>query len=191
MKIVDRKLEDILIIELDCHYDERGYFMEIFNQAEFDKLGIDFKPVQDNCSHSLKKGTVRGLHFQKNKYAQAKLIRCTKGCFYDLATDVRKGSPTFGETAVIKLSEDDHKLVFIPKGFAHGVAILEDDSEYTYKVDALYNGKPENNGGLSCLYDSNKLDIHALLEGTDLILSSRDIDGVSSSLETLDTDFVY
>ncbi len=191
MKIVDRKLEDILIIELDCHYDERGYFMEIFSQAEFDKLGIDFKPVQDNCSHSLKKGTVRGLHFQKNKYAQAKLIRCTKGCFYDLATDVRKGSPTFGETAVIKLSEDDHKLVFIPKGFAHGVAILEDDSEYTYKVDALYNGKPENNGGLSCLYDSNKLDIHALLEGTDLILSSRDIDGVSSSLETLDTDFVY
>ena len=191
MKIIDRKLEDILIIELDCHYDERGYFMEIFSQAEFDRLGIDFHPVQDNCSHSLKKGTVRGLHFQKNKYAQAKLIRCSKGSFYDLATDVRKGSPTYGETAVIKLSEDDHKLVFIPKGFAHGVAILEGDSEYTYKVDALYNGKPENNGGLSCLYDSSKLDIRALLEGTELILSSRDIDGVSASLETLDTDFIY
>lgn len=191
MKIVDRKLEDILVIELDCHYDERGYFMEIFSEAEFERLGIDFKPVQDNCSHSLKKGTVRGLHFQKNQYAQAKLIRCTKGCFYDLATDVRKGSPTFGETAVIKLSEDDHKLVFIPKGFAHGVAILEDDSEYTYKVDALYNGEAKNNGGLSCLYDASKLDIRKLLGDTELILSSRDIDGVSSSLETLDTDFIY
>lgn len=191
MRIVDKKLDDVLVIELDCHEDERGYFMEIFSEAEFKRLGIDFKPVQDNCSHSLKKGTVRGLHFQKNQYAQAKLIRCTKGSFYDLATDVRKDSPTFGETAVIKLSEDDHKLVFIPKGFAHGVAILEDHSEYTYKVDALYNGEAQNNGGLSCLYDSSKLDIHGLLGDTELILSNRDIEGVSSSLDTLDTDFIY
>ncbi len=191
MKIIDKKLNDVLVIELDCHKDDRGYFMEIFSQKAFDDLGIDFKPVQDNCSHSLKRGTVRGLHFQKNNYAQAKLIRCTKGSFYDLATDVRKGSPTYGETAVIKLEENDNKLVFIPKGFAHGVAILEDDSEYTYKVDALYNGKPENNGGLSCLYDSNKLDIKGLLEGSELILSDRDIKGVSPNLENLDTDFIY
>lgn len=191
MKIIDKKLTDVLVIELDCHKDDRGYFMEIFSQKAFDDLGINFKPVQDNCSHSLKKGTVRGLHFQKNNYAQAKLIRCTKGSFYDLATDVRKGSPTYGETAVIKLEENDNKLVFIPKGFAHGVAILEDDSEYTYKVDALYNGKPENNGGLSCLYDSNKLDIKGLLEGSELILSDRDIKGVSPNLENLDTDFIY
>ena len=191
MKIIDKKLNDVLVIELDCHKDDRGYFMEIFSQKAFDDLGINFKPVQDNCSHSLKRGTVRGLHFQKNNYAQAKLIRCTKGGFYDLATDVRKGSPTYGETAVIKLEENDNKLVFIPKGFAHGVAILEDDSEYTYKVDALYNGKPENNGGLSCLYDSNKLDIKGLLEGSELILSDRDIKGVSPNLENLDTDFIY
>ena len=191
MKIIDKKLNDVLVIELDCHKDDRGYFMEIFSQKAFDDLGINFKPVQDNCSHSLKRGTVRGLHFQKNNYAQAKLIRCTKGSFYDLATDVRKGSPTYGETAVIKLEENDNKLVFIPKGFAHGVAILEDDSEYTYKVDALYNGKPENNGGLSCLYDSNKLDIKGLLEGSELILSDRDIKGVSPNLENLDTDFIY
>ena len=191
MKIIDRKLNDILVLQLDCHYDNRGFFMEIYSQAEFDRLGIDFKPVQDNCSHSLKKGTVRGLHFQKNDYAQAKLIRCTKGSFFDLATDVRKGSPTYGETAVIKLAENDNKLVFIPKGFAHGVAIIEDESEYTYKVDAFYNGKPENNGGLSCLYDASKLNIKELLGGVDLILSDRDIEGVSATLETLDTDFVY
>ena len=81
--------------------------------------------------------------------------------------------------------------MFIPKGFAHGVAIIEDESEYTYKVDAFYNGKPENNGGLSCLYDASKLNIKELLGGVDLILSDRDIEGVSATLETLDTDFVY
>lgn len=191
MKIIDKILNDVLVIELDCHEDARGYFMEIYNQDAFDKLGIDFHPIQDNCSYSTKRGTVRGLHFQKEPYAQAKLIRCTKGSFYDIAVDVRKGSPTYGKASCIRLEENDHKLVFIPKGFAHGVAIIDDESEYTYKVDSLYNGLPENNGGLSCLYDKNELDFDKLLPDTKLILSDRDIEGVSPTLETLDTNFVY
>lgn len=191
MKIVQEYLNAVKVISLDRHPDARGYFMEIYSQDEFDRLGIDFHPVQDNCSHSLKRGTIRGLHFQKEPYAQAKLIRCSEGSFYDLAVDCRKNSPTYGKAVCIKLTKNDDLLVFIPKGFAHGVAIIEDDSEYTYKVDACYNGAPENNGGISCFYDPEQLNWDELLPDTELILSDRDRTGVSPTLEELDSGFVY
>ncbi|MBE6122887.1 MAG: dTDP-4-keto-6-deoxy-D-glucose epimerase [Erysipelotrichaceae bacterium] len=191
MKIVQEYLNAVKVISLDRHPDARGYFMEIYSQDEFDRLGIDFHPVQDNCSHSLKRGTIRGLHFQKEPYAQAKLIRCSEGSFYDLAVDCRKKSPTYGKAVCIKLTKNDDLLVFIPKGFAHGVAIIEDDSEYTYKVDASYNGAPENNGGISCFYDPEQLNWDELLPDTELILSDRDRTGVSPTLEELDSGFVY
>ena len=191
MEIVQEYLNAVKVISLDRHPDARGYFMEIYSQDEFDRLGIDFHPVQDNCSHSLKRGTIRGLHFQKEPYAQAKLIRCSEGSFYDLAVDCRKNSPTYGKAVCIKLTKNDDLLVFIPKGFAHGVAIIEDDSEYTYKVDASYNGAPENNGGISCFYDPEQLNWDELLPDTELILSDRDRTGVSPTLEELDSGFVY
>ncbi|MBQ9154616.1 MAG: dTDP-4-dehydrorhamnose 3,5-epimerase family protein [Solobacterium sp.] len=191
MKIVQEYLNAVKVISLDRHPDARGYFMEIYSQDEFDRLGIDFHPVQDNCSHSLKRGTIRGLHFQKEPYAQAKLIRCSEGSFYDLAVDCRKNSPTYGKAVCIKLTKNDDLLVFIPKGFAHGVAIIEDDSEYTYKVDASYNGAPENNDGISCFYDPEQLNWDELLPDTELILSDRDRTGVSPTLEELDSGFVY
>lgn len=191
MKIVSEYLDAVKVISLDRHSDQRGYFMEIYSQDAFDRLGIDFHPVQDNCSSSLKRGTLRGLHFQKGPYAQAKLVRCIEGSFYNLAVDCRKGSPTYGKAVCIRLAKDDDLLVYIPRGFAHGTAIIEDNSAYTYKVDNAYNGAPENNGGISCFYDREQLNWDELLPDTELILSDKDISGVSAVLEELDSGFVY
>lgn len=191
MKITDIRLNAVKVISLDCHPDERGYFMEIYNQEAFAALGIHDVFLQDNYSFSEKRGTVRGLHFQKSAFAQSKLIRCVRGSFYDIAVDVRRNSPSFGKAAVIRLDEKDCKLVYIPHGFAHGVAIIEDQSAYSYKVDSLYNGIPEHNGGLSCFYDPDELNWKELLPDTHLILSKRDTEGVAEKLDSLDTDFIY
>ena len=191
MKILETRLDAVKVIALDCHKDERGYFMETYNQKSFEDMGIHDVFVQDNYSFSDRRGTVRGLHFQKSRFAQSKLIRCVKGAFYDIAVDVRKNSPTYGKASVIRLEEDDGKLVYIPHGFAHGVGIIKDCSSYHYKVDNLYNGIPENNGGLSCLYDSGELDWKYLLPDTKLILSSHDTIDVAESIDVLDTDFIY
>ena len=191
MNTTETLLNAVKIIQLNRHSDERGFFTEIYNQNSIDALDISFRPVQDNCSRSTKKGTVRGLHFQKEPYAQAKLIRCTRGEIYDIAVDVRKGSPTFGKAAVVHLFEDDDKLVYIPKGFAHGVLIMRDQSEYNYKVDNVYNGQKENNGGLSIFYDRNELDIYGMLGNDDVILSEHDRNEVSPVLAELDTNFIF
>ena len=111
MKITAEYLNAVKVISLDRHRDDRGFFMEIFSQPELERLGIDFHPVQDNRAHSLKRGTVRGLHFQRGEYAQAKLIHCTAGSFYNLAADLRIGSPTFGQTVCLLLKEEDDLLV--------------------------------------------------------------------------------
>ena len=191
MKIIETRCTDVQVIELDCHVDQRGYFMEIYNQDAFHELGIDTVFVQDNCSFSSKRGVIRGFHFQKVPYAQAKLIRCTEGSFYDIAIDVRKGSPTYGKASCILLKKDDHKLVYIPRGFAHGVAIVEDNSAYNYKVDNVYNGEPQNNGGLRYNYSKEELDWDQLLPDTKLILSDRDLHGVCETLDELDSGFIY
>lgn len=191
MKIIDSYLNEIQVIQLDRHDDSRGYFVEIYNADSFHAMGIDAVFVQDNCSFSMKRGTIRGFHFQKPPYAQAKLIRCTEGSFFDIAIDVRKGSPTYGKASCVLLKKEDDKLVYIPRGFAHGVAIVEDNSAYNYKVDNVYNGLPQNKGGLSYNYDKNELDWNQLLPDTELILSERDIHGVSATLDELNSGFVY
>lgn len=191
MKITAEYLNAVKVISLDRHSDDRGFFMEIFSQPELERLGIDFHPVQDNRAHSLKRGTVRGLHFQRGEYAQAKLIHCTAGSFYNLAADLRIGSPTFGQTVCLLLKEEDDLLVYIPKGFAHGVAIAEDGTEYTYKVDQPYNGDPRCSGGLSVFYDPEQLNWDELLPDTELILSGKDRSGLSSSPEEADSGIYY
>ena len=191
MKIIAEYLNAVKVLSLDRHSDARGFFMEIYSQDEMDRLGIDFRSVQDNRAYSLKRGTLRGLHFQRGEYAQAKLVHCTAGSFYNLTADLRKGSPTYGQAVCIRLRADDDLLVYVPKGFAHGVAIIEDDTEYTYKVDAPYNGDPRYSGGLSCFYDPKQLNWEDLLPDTELILSEKDRTGLSASPEEADSGIDY
>ena len=136
--IFDTKIDEVKIIEPRVFCDARGSFNEVFSTRELAKNGIDFSPVQENCAYSVKKGTVRGVHFQNAPYAQAKLVRCTKGRVMDYALDLRKASPTYLQHVAVELTAENKKQLFIPKGFAHAVISLEDDTEIEYLVDALY-----------------------------------------------------
>ena len=191
MRIVERSLEDILVLKTERHTDARGWFMEIYSEQALADIGIRFRAVQDNCSESLRRGTVRGLHFQVPPHAQAKLLRCTRGSVLQIAVDIRRGSPNYGKASCIRLCEDDDLLVYIPKGYAQGTAALEDGSQYTYKVDYPYMSAEAYNGGISCLYDSEQLDWEKLLPDTRLIMSDRDRNGLCRTLDELDSGFVY
>ncbi|KAA0560843.1 dTDP-4-dehydrorhamnose 3,5-epimerase [Bacillus sp. CH30_1T] len=138
MQVVKTHIEDILIIEPNVFGDHRGWFMETYNKEKFKEGGIDFQFVQDNQSLSVKKGTLRGLHYQLNPKAQTKLVRCTRGSIFDVAVDIRKESPTFGQWYGIELSRENKKQLLVPKGFAHGFMTLTDNVEVQYKVDELY-----------------------------------------------------
>lgn len=131
-------LDGVIIIEPAVFGDHRGWFMETYNEANFLEAGINVMFVQDNQSFSAAKGTLRGLHYQLNPKAQTKLVRCTSGAIYDVAVDIRKGSPTFGKWFGIELSAENKKQLLIPKGFAHGFMTLTEDVEVQYKVDELY-----------------------------------------------------
>lgn len=139
MRIIPTKIPDVLIIEPDVYTDHRGWFIEAYNKKAFKEAGIDTDFVQDNHSLSLNKGVLRGLHFQKEPYAQSKLVRCTKGAVLDVAVDLRRESPTFKQWVAVELSEENKKQLFIPKGFAHGFLLLKDNTEFQYKVDNYYN----------------------------------------------------
>ncbi len=182
MRIIETYLDAVKVIELEKHEDNRGFFMEIYNKEAFEKMGLDIEFVQDNCSYTLSKGTLRGLHFQKEPYAQSKMIRCTKGRIVDISVDIRKNSPTFGKTVLIELSGNENRLVLVPKGFAHGVLVLEDNSEYNYKVDNVFN--KDSDRGLA--YDSVGIDYSKLVDG-ELLLSQRDKD--NPSLSAIDSNF--
>ena len=145
MKIIPTKIEGLYIIEPKVFQDSRGYFFESFSKRELEAATgkIDF--VQDNESCSTK-GVLRGLHFQKPPYSQAKLVRCVVGKVKDVAVDLRKGSPTYGQHVNVELSEDNHLMFFIPKGFAHGFEVLSDVAIFQYKCDEYYH--PESEGGL-------------------------------------------
>lgn len=138
-------IEGVVIIEPKVFSDERGYFMETYNKADFEKAGIDCTFVQDNQSMS-KKGVLRGLHFQKT-YPQAKLVRVVKGEVFDVAVDIRPDSPTWGKYVGVILSAEKKNQLFIPKGFAHGFLVLSDVAEFTYKCDEYYH--PEDEGGIA------------------------------------------
>lgn len=142
MKVTDLKLGGLKLIEPDIHRDVRGYFAETYNEECYRAAGIDATFVQDNESCS-QKGVLRGLHWQAMPHAQAKLVRVIRGAVWDVAVDIRKGSPTFGQWDGITLSAENALQLFIPRGFAHGFVVLEDDTLFAYKCDNFYNRASE------------------------------------------------
>ena len=159
MKIIGTNIKDVLIIEPKVFFDERGYFFESFNEVDFQKYGIQSQFVQDNISKS-SKNTLRGLHFQINPFAQGKLIKVLKGAVQDIAVDLREASATCGQFTNILLSEENHRILYIPPGFAHGFLTLEDDTIFSYKCTAPYNKEAErviiwNDAFLNIKWDTN------------------------------------
>lgn len=187
MKRVETQIPGVYVIEPDCHGDLRGWFMETYNMDKYKEIGIDTVFVQDNHSFSAHKGTLRGLHFQNNPMAQAKLVRCTKGTVIDVAVDIRKGSPTYLQWVSVELSEENKKQFFIPRGFAHGFLTLTDNVEFEYKVDNLYS--KECDRGIR--YDDPTINVNwgGLLNGIEPILSEKDVNG--SLLKDSDCNFMY
>ena len=169
MNIIKTNIEGVVIIEPRIFKDARGYFFESFSKREFDEKVAKVDFVQDNESCSTY-GVMRGLHFQKPPYAQAKLVRCVKGAVLDVAVDIRKGSPTFGHHVAVELTEDNHRQFFIPRGFAHGFAVLSDIAIFQYKCDNYYH--PEADGGISILDES--LGIDWKIDASKAILSEKD-----------------
>ena len=145
MKVSDCKIAGVKIVEPQVFGDSRGWFVEQYNAERYKAAGIDVDFVQDNESFS-SKGVVRGLHWQAGEHAQAKLVRVIRGAVWDVAVDIRKGSPTFGKHVSVVLTGENKKQFFIPKGFAHGFVTLTDDVEIMYKCDAFYS--PEHDGGI-------------------------------------------
>ena len=160
MEIIRTKIDGVLIIEPRVFKDERGYFFESFSQREFDEkvtpiLGHRINFVQDNESMS-SYGVMRGLHYQRMPYTQSKLVRCVKGAVLDVAVDIRKGSPTFGQHVAVELTEDNHRQFFVPRGFAHGFAVLSETAVFQYKCDNFYH--PEADGGINIQDESLGID---------------------------------
>lgn len=169
MKVTKTDIEGVLIIEPRLFNDARGYFFESYNRKNYEEAGITADFVQDNESCSTR-GVMRGLHFQRPPYAQAKLVRCVKGKVLDVAVDIRKGSPTYGQHVAVELSEENHRQFFIPRGFAHGFAVLSDTAVFQYKCDNYYH--PEADGGISIQDDT--LGIDWQIDPTEALLSEKD-----------------
>ena len=170
VKIESSNIDDVKIIWPDKFGDHRGFFSETFNSDKFKRSGLDLSFCQDNHSLSEKAGTLRGLHFQINPYAQDKLLRVTRGAIYDVAVDIRVGSPTFGKWVGYEISAKLWNQIFIPVGFAHGFCTLEDNTEVMYKVTAPYS--PENERGLA--WNDGKLAIDWPIDINAPILSEKD-----------------
>ncbi|MBD5261938.1 MAG: dTDP-4-dehydrorhamnose 3,5-epimerase [Bacteroides sp.] len=170
MNIIKKNIEGVVIIEPRIFKDARGYFFESYNKQEFDEKVAKVDFVQDNESCSTY-GVMRGLHFQRPPFAQAKLVRCVKGAVLDVAVDIRKGSPTYGQHVAVELTEDNHRQFFIPRGFAHGFAVLSDIAVFQYKCDNYYH--PEANGGIYILDES--LGIDWGIDSSKTILSEKDL----------------
>jgi dTDP-4-dehydrorhamnose 3,5-epimerase len=164
------KIADVIIIEPKVHTDNRGYFCESFRQDKLEEfIGFKINFCQDNESKS-SKGVLRGLHYQLAPSAQTKLVRVIQGKILDVAVDIRKGSPTFGEYVAVELSAENKKQVLVPRGFAHGFIVLEDETIFSYKVDNYYS--PENDRGIA--FDDKDLAIDWLLNIAELNLSQKD-----------------
>jgi len=170
MKIIETPLKGLLIIEPQVFKDERGYFYESYNQEKFFKAGITDVFVQDNQSLS-QKNVVRGLHFQHPPYAQAKLVRVIKGSVYDVVVDLRKDSPTYGQSFGIELTEENFLMLYVPIGFAHGFATLQDNTIFAYKCSAFYNKASED----TILWNDPTLNIDWKVQNP--ILSEKDKQG--------------
>ncbi len=167
----EKKLKGCFILEPKVFRDQRGYFIESFNKETFKRLtGISSNFVQDNESNS-SKGVLRGLHFQRGEYAQAKLVRVVRGSVMDVAVDIRPNSETFGQHVSVLLSGKNKKQLYIPKGFAHGFVVLEDNTIFSYKCDNYYNKSAES----GIMYNDLDLQIDWKLSAEDLILSDKDL----------------
>jgi dTDP-4-dehydrorhamnose 3,5-epimerase len=170
MRIEQTPLQDCFIVHEKVHGDARGYFIETFNQRDFNAAsGLDILFVQDNQSRS-SKGVLRGLHMQRGAAAQAKLVRVLEGSVLDIAVDLRKGSPSFGQHYAIELTADNHKQFFVPAGFAHGFVVLSEAATFFYKVDKFY--EPGNEVGI--MYNDKYLNINWQLADSEIILSEKD-----------------
>lgn len=169
MEIITTPIDGLLIIEPKVFHDARGYFVETYNEQRYREAGINAQFVQDNQSCS-SFGVVRGLHFQRPPYTQAKLVCCTQGRVLDVAVDLRKGSKTFGQWFSVELTEENHRQFFIPRGFAHGFSVLSEKAVFTYKCDNLYH--PEADGGL--LLSDPALNIDWQVPTEQRIISDKD-----------------
>ena len=170
MRIEQTPLKDCFIIHEKVHGDARGYFIETYNQRDFKAAsGLDIEFVQDNQSRSTK-GVLRGLHMQRGAAAQAKLVRVLEGAVLDIAVDLRKGSPSFGQHYALELTADNHKQFFVPAGFAHGFVVLSEAATFFYKVDKFY--EPGNEVGI--MYNDKDLNIDWKLTDAEIILSEKD-----------------
>lgn len=171
MLAIETKLSGCFIIEPKVFEDERGYFFESFNQRAFNNaIKQDVRFVQDNESYS-SKGVLRGLHFQKGDYAQAKLVRVLQGEVLDISVDIRKNSPTFGQHVAVTLSESNKKQFYIPRGFAHGFVVLSHTAKFLYKCDNFYNKNAES----GIIYNDETFNIDWVLPENNLLISSKDM----------------
>lgn len=169
IQVIITEIPGVVIIEPKVFGDERGYFMETWSQKDFDEQVRSIKFVQDNESKSCY-GVLRGLHFQKSDHAQSKLVRVLKGRVLDVAVDIRKGSPTFGKHVKVELTGENHRQMFIPRGFAHGFVVLSDEALFQYKCDNLY--APQSEGAIA--WNDPALGIDWQIPASDVILSEKD-----------------
>ena len=170
MQFTRTDIEDVVVIEPKVHGDERGYFLETYRQDKLEAfLGYTINFCQDNESKS-KKGVLRGLHYQLPPHAQTKLVRVIQGRVLDVAVDIRKGSPTFGKYVAVELSGENKKQLLVPRGFAHGFVVLEDDTIFAYKVDSYYS--PECDRGIA--FDDPQIGVDWQLPLHELLLSQKD-----------------
>ena len=184
MEVIKTDIEGLVIIEPKVFKDARGYFFESFSQREFEEKVRKVNFVQDNESMS-SYGVMRGLHFQRPPYTQSKLVRCVKGKVLDVAVDIRKGSPTYGKHVAVELSEDNHRQFFVPRGFAHGFAVLSDVAIFQYKCDNFY--APQADGGISIMDDTLGIDWQIPMDQA--LLSEKDINHLC--LKDFDSPFDY
>lgn len=184
MQIIKTELEGVVVIEPKVFGDNRGYFFESFSERDFVEKVAGVKFVQDNESKSCY-GVVRGLHFQKPPYAQSKLVRVVKGAVLDVVVDIRKGSPTYGKHIAVELSEDNHRQTFIPRGFAHGFAVLSDEAIFQYKCDSFY--APQSEGAIA--WDDPDLGIDWRIPADKIILSAKDM--AHPRLKDIESSFDY
>ncbi len=184
MKFIKTNIPDLTIIEPKVFGDQRGYFLESFNAKQFEEniYKVDF--IQDNESKS-SKGVLRGLHFQKPPFEQAKLVRCVKGSVMDVAVDLRKNSPTYGKYEAVELSEENKRQLFVPRGFAHGFVVLSEEAIFSYKVDNWY--APDSDSGI--IWNDMDLNINWKIETQNILLSDKD--KVLSAFKDLETPFTY
>lgn len=183
MEVIETRVKDVYILKPKVFGDYRGWVTESWSKRKMEAAGLYYDFVQDNLSYCAKKGTLRGLHFQKGNSVQAKLVRCSKGAVLDVAVDIRKGSPTYKQWVAVELSEENKCQLMIPRGFAHGYLSLTDDVEFVYKVDNYYDPDADSH----ILWNDEELNVDWGI--TNPILSEKDING--KHFKDMDIDFIY